>query len=183
MEWRAAGRGEAGGGAERVPQQFRVLVLGGVSFLSLFFHFYYQVLFAVHPSAACCMQVLPNPQCYYRPRRSRPIVTHLPGISYAIWTTFPLSLPYRHSLCTSCFVAGSVYRWVLYPHSLVCACVVLNQSAVSQKFLPPASVVPGLLTSVFLLAGTDGPLYLLPSSHRLLRLIDIWPHSPFLFIF
>lgn len=33
-------------------------------------------------------------QCYYRPRRSRPIVTHLPGISYAIWTTFPYpSLP------------------------------------------------------------------------------------------
>ena len=174
MEWRAAGRGEAGGGAERVPQQLRVLVLGGGSFLSLFLLFFILSGPIRCAPIGCLLYASPTkPQCYYRPRRSRPIVTHLPGISYAIWTTFPYPFPYRHSLCTSCFVAGSVYRWVLYPHSLVCACVVLNQSAVSQKFLPPASVVPGFLTSVFLLAGTDGPLYLLPSSHRLLRLIDI----------
>ena len=112
----------------------------------------------------CLLYASPTkPQCYYRPRRSRPIVTHLPGISYAIWTTFPYPFP------TGTLFVLAVLSQVLYidglsthiPWSVRVLC--LTSRLFLKSFSHRASVVPGLLTSVFLLAGTDGPYTFSPA--------------------
>ena len=165
VEWRAAGRGEAGGGAERVPQQLRVFVLGGGSFLSLLFFLflYYQVLFAVHPSAACCMQVLPNPSATtVRGARAQSLPIYLASLTLS---GLPFPIP---SLTGTLFVLA-VLSQVLYidgfsthiPWSVRVLC--LTSRLFLKSFSHRASVVPGLLTSVFLLAGTDGPYTFSPA--------------------
>ena len=130
----------------------------------LFFLFlYYQVLFAVHPSAACCMQVLPNPSATtVRGARAQSLPIYLASLTLS---GLPFPIP---SLTGTLFVLA-VLSQVLYidgfsthiPWSVRVLC--LTSRLFLKSFSHRASVVPGLLTSVFLLAGTDGPYTFSPA--------------------